>query len=259
MLQRMGELEVVRRRRHGASGHGGDRVGRDLLIAGHLLHAALDESAHGSGDLGLVKLKTLLGVSVERGGDERLIAATQAIAQDVQHADGRTAQREGVLGAGRRLADGEHAGDGVELVGNGDDAAGRALGQGVTGEARAIVVADGGGDLGCLSGGRGVVAAHHALLARELDDGRGHEVRFRQVRSALGVAGRIGADARLAGDGKGEVLHAIGLLQHRAEFLLEADLGQARAELLKVDLEVLVIEELGVVQAGREPRARCRR
>ena len=44
-------------------------------------------------------------------------------------ADGGATQGEGVLGTGGRLADGEHAGDGVELVRDGNDACGRALGE----------------------------------------------------------------------------------------------------------------------------------
>ncbi len=51
-------------------------------------------------------------------------------------------------------------------------------------------------------------------------------------------------------DGESEVLHAVGLLEHRSEFLLKSDGRQASTELLKVNLQVLIVEELGVVQAG---------
>jgi len=41
-----------------------------------------------------------------------------------------------------------------------------------------------------------------------------------------------------------------GLGEHATELLLEGDLGQTLAELVKGDLQVLLIEELGVVQTG---------
>ena len=75
------------------------------------------------------------------------------------------------------------------------------------------MVADGGGDLGPLTGGERVVTAHHALLAGELDDGVRHEVRLGKMRGALGLGSGLGAHAGLMGDGEGEVLEALGLLQ----------------------------------------------
>ena len=96
----------------------------------------------------------------------------------------------------------------------------------------------------------GVVTAHHALLARELDDGVGHQVRLAQVRGASSVGGKMGAQMSLAGNSERELLDALGLGEHAAELLLEGDLGQTLTELVEGDLQVLLVEELGVVQTG---------
>ena len=62
--------------------------------------------------------------------------------------------------------------------------------------------------------------------------------------------GELGADAGLVGDREGQALDALGLLQHVAKLLLEADAHEALAEGVERDLEVLLVEELGVVEAG---------
>ena len=185
-------------------------------------------------------------------GDELLVAAVQAFTQDVQDADSAAAQGEGILGAGGRLIDGEHAGDGVQLVRDGYDAAGDTLGELVACEARAVVVTDGGSNLVALPCGLSIVAAHDALLACELDDRGAHEISFGQMRSALGIRCGMGADMRGARDGESEILHALGLLKHGAELLLEVHLGKALAEVLERHLEILIIEELGVIQTGAD-------
>lgn len=66
VLKGVGELEVLRRHSDAASGNGGDGIGGDLLIADHLLHATLNEGAHGSFHLVLVECKSLLQVPIER-------------------------------------------------------------------------------------------------------------------------------------------------------------------------------------------------
>ena len=65
----------------------------------------------------------------------------------------------------------------------------------------------------------------------------------------LSAGRRVGTEMGLASDGEGQVLHAVGLLKHGAELLLEANGGQALTEHLEIDLEVLIVEELGVVEA----------
>ena len=112
------------------------------------------------------------------------------------------------------------------------------------------MIANGVGDLVVLPHRGGVVTAHHALLARELDDGVGHQIGLAQVRGASGIGGKVGAQMSLAGDSERELLDALGLGEHATELLLEGNLGQALTELVEGDLQVLLVEELSVVQTG---------
>ena len=70
------------------------------------------------------------------------------------------------------------------------------------------------------------------------------------MRGASSVSGKMGAQMGLASDGKRELLNALGLGEHATELLLEGDLGQTLAELVEGDLQVLLVEELGIVQTG---------
>ena len=99
------------------------------------------------------------------------------------------------------------------------------------------------------------MAAHDTLLACELDDGAGDEVGLRKMGGAGRGGGRLRAEPGLAGDGEGHVLDALGLLQDGAELLLEAHARQAEAELVERDLQVLLVEELGIVEAARTTRS----
>ena len=231
-------------------GDGGNGIGRDLFVAGHAHKAAMEEVANLLGDLGGVELNALLAVELEGEVDERRGVNRQAVAQDVDDADSGTTQRIGVRRAGRGLADGKDTGDGIELVGAGHDAASGALGQLVTGKARTIVIANSMGDLVVLPHRGRVITAHHALLARELDDGVGHQVGLAQARGASGIGGKMGAQVSLAGDSERELLNALGLGEHATELLLEGNLGQTLTELIEGDLQVLLVEELSVVQTG---------
>ncbi len=128
-------------------GDGGNGIGRDLFVAGHAHQAAMEEVTNLLGDLGGVELNALLAIELERKVDERRGIDRQTVAQDVDDTDSGTTQRVGIGGAGRGLADGKDTGDGVELVGEGHDAASGALRQLVAGKAGTIVIADGVGDL----------------------------------------------------------------------------------------------------------------
>ena len=70
------------------------------------------------------------------------------------------------------------------------------------------------------------------------------------MRGASGIGGQVGAQMGLAGDGKRELLNALGLGEHATELLLEGNLGQTLTELVEGDLQVLLVEELCVVQTG---------
>ena len=210
----------------------------------------MEEVANLLGDLGGVELNALLAIELEGEVDERRGVDRQTVAQDVDDADSGTTQRVGVGGAGRGLADGKDTGDGIELVGAGHDAASGALGQLVTGKAGTIMIANGVGDLVVLPHRGGVVTAHHALLARELDDGVGYQVGLAQVRGASGIGCQVSTQVCLTGNSERELLDALGLGEHATELLLEGDLGQTLAELVEGDLQVLLVEELGIVQTG---------
>ena len=231
-------------------GDGSNGIGRDLLVAGHAHQAAMEEVANLLGDFGGVKLNALLTIELERKVDKRRGVDRQAVAQDVDDADSGTTQRIGVGGAGRGLADGKDTGNGIELVGTGHDAASGALGQLVTGKAGTIVIANGVGDLVVLPHRGRVITAHHALLARELDDGVGHQVGLAQVRGTAGVSCQMSTQVCLTGNSERELLDALGLGEHATELLLEGNLGQALTELVEGDLQVLLVEELCVVQTG---------
>ena len=112
------------------------------------------------------------------------------------------------------------------------------------------MIANGMSDLVVLPHRAGVVTAHHALLARELDDGVGHQVGLAQVRGASGIGSQMGAQMGLAGNSERKLLNTLGLGEHATELLLEGDLGQALTELVEGDLQVLLVEELSVVQTG---------
>ena len=210
----------------------------------------MEEVANLLGDLGGVELDALLAIELKGEVDERRGVDRQTVAQDVDDADGGTTQRVGVRRAGRRLSDGKDTGDGIELVGAGHDAASGALGQLVTGKAGTIMIADSMGDLVVLPHRGRVITAHHALLACKLDDGVRHQVGLAQVRGTAGVGCQVSTQVCLAGNRKRKLLNALGLGKHAAELLLEGDLGQAPTELVEGDLQVLLVEELGVVQTG---------
>ncbi len=67
---------------------------------------------------------------------------------------------------------------------------------------------------------------------------------------ASGIGGKVGAQMGLTSDGERKLLNTLGLGEHATELLLEGDLGQTLAKLVEGDLQVLLVEELGVVQTG---------
>ena len=246
----MGALADDGRLLHARGQHGVDGVGVDAGVAQHDLGAG-DEEVHDLGAYGGgVEGHALRGEAGKRlvdGGGKR---DGKARLEHVHDADGATAQRERVGGAGGTLADREQAADGVELVSQGDQLAHRGVGQRIAGEARLIVLADGLGDLRRFTGGGGVVAAHDALDAGELDDGVGDQVGLAQARGTLRIGGIGGVELGVSGKGAGQLLQALGLLAHRAQGLLEHHLVELLDIGLQRMLEVLLVEELRVVETG---------
>lgn len=165
----MGALADDGRLLHARGQHGVDGVGVDATVAQHDLRAG-DEEVHDLGAHGgRIEGHALGGEAGQRLVDSGSKRDGQARLEHVHDADGATAQRERVGRAGGTLADREQAADGIELVGQGDQLAHRGVGQRIAGEARLIVLADGLGDLRRFPGGGGIVAAHDALDAGELD------------------------------------------------------------------------------------------
>ena len=164
------------------------------------------------------------------------------------HAERGAAQSERVLVAGRHLADAEHAGERLELVGERDRLRDAARGQRVAGEARPVVLLDRVGDRRRLAVVLRVVASHHALQLGELADHVGDEIGLREQRRAVGGGG-VGAELR--GDLPREEAEPVDAIRLRAELVVVDDAAQpvdARGERLPA---ILVEEELRV----GEPRA----
>jgi hypothetical protein len=100
--------------------------------------------------------------------------------QDAQHPQGGAAQRERVLGARRRLTDGEDTEQCVQPVGQRQVLAGGGRRQPVTGKARQILFLQGLGDLGGFSIVARVVAAHDALQFGKFLHHLGHQIALGQ-------------------------------------------------------------------------------
>jgi hypothetical protein len=113
-----------------------------------------------------------------------------AFDQHADHAQRVATQGEGILVAGGQLADAEHVGQRLQLVGQRDAEADIAARQFVAGEARLVVVLDGVGDLGRLAVVQRVVAAHDALQFGELADHVGQQVGLGQHGGAVGLVGQ---------------------------------------------------------------------
>ena len=112
------------------------------------------------------------------------------------------------------------------------------------------MVGDGLGHLGRLARGRRIVAAHDALDAGELHHGARDQVGLAQVGRALGVGRVGGVEPGLRRKVAGHLHDAFCLFQRGAQRFLEHHLAQAFHVGFERLLQVLVVEELGVVQAG---------
>jgi hypothetical protein len=165
---------------------------RIALLAQAAGEAFVDEVRQAARHLGVGQLGRL-----EQPGEvERQVA----LDQHADHAQRMAAQGEGILVAGRQLADAEHVGQGLQLVGQRHAQADRPARQFVAGEARLVVILDGVGDLGGLAVVQRVIAAHDALQLGELADHVGQQVGLRQHRGAVGLV-RQGLAAQLLADG----------------------------------------------------------
>ena len=159
------------------------------------------------------------------------------------------AQRERILVAGGQLADGEQAGQRLQLVGQRDDHADVAARQRVAGEARLVVVFDGVGDVVAEPVVQRVVAAHDALQLGELADHVGQQVGLGQLRGLRRPARASASPPSCGADRLGDGAHALDALALRAQLVVVDHLRQAGDARCQRLLAVLVEEELGVGQA----------
>ena len=186
---------------------------------------------------------------VETGGKTQGVPQVEVNAlvhQDAQHPEAGPAQGEGIPGAGGRLADPEDAHQGIDAVRQGDGGAGGGGGQAVPGEGRVVLLQHGLCHLVRLAVVAGVVAAHDALQVIELHHHLAHQVRLAQLAGPFYPVG-IGAEGR--GQVSGEGGDAFGLVEDRAELLLEDDGAQLLAAFRQAVLAVGGVEEGGVRQA----------
>jgi len=141
-----------------------------------------------------------------------------AFYKDIQHTNGRAAQRKGVLGARGALADAEDAHQRIQAVCQGQCLASQTGGDGVAGKARQVLLFQCLGYFGRLAILLGVVAAHDALQLGELEYHLSDQVAFGQCHGTLSV-GNITLDA--LGDEGSNGRAAAGFIRQRAQLLLE--------------------------------------
>ncbi|MNS88943.1 hypothetical protein D3C72_1229370 [compost metagenome] len=156
------------------------------------------------------------------------------------------AQRERVLVARRRQADGPDADQGFQLVGQGHGGAGGGGRQAVAGKARLVVFGGGQGHFFRFAVMARVVRAHDALQFGEFADHVGQQIGLGQQGTAFGQGDVI---LQLGGDGAGQRLDALCACRLRTQLVVVDDVGQQRQARCQRLLLVLLEEELGVGQA----------
>ena len=175
---------------------------------------------------------------------------------------GGAAQGKRVLGAGGDHAEGEHSGDGVGFVGDGQDGAFERAGNFVFHGGGLVLIVDGLADgdgrafgkLHALGLVDEVESADDALEFGELLDQFGGEIALGHERGFVDHAGTVrGIDAGDDGaDEAAEVLGADGLVVVAAQLLLEGDRLEHGHAVLEGELLVGVPEEARVVEAGAQ-------
>ena len=142
----------------GGGEHGADQVvAHPGVLEVHLEPVGEERQQLRAQGAGIAALE-LITVSRERLPEGLAQRQTQAVLQDQpDRPQGGAAQSERILGAGRLLADGEEADQGVELVGERHGDALRRARAAVAGPLRRVVLGDRDGDLGWLAVVEGVV------------------------------------------------------------------------------------------------------
>ncbi|PAV92745.1 hypothetical protein WR25_13109 [Diploscapter pachys] len=127
---------------------------------------------------------------------------------------------------------------------------------------RLVVVADGVGDFAGFALGGGVIAAHQALKFGEFANHAGDEVRLCQFRRPPRQIGRVllgdainRRDNALFDQPAGEFGDAVDLVRDGAELFVEDDVRELCGLFLERGLQIGVVEEARVRQAGGEDLA----
>ena len=153
--------------------------------------------------------------------------------QHSDHTERMAAQRKRILVARWQIADAEHADKRLQLVSQRDDHASHAARQGVTGEARLVMVFNGIGHFSTQTIVERVIAAHDALQLGELADHVGDEIALGEHRGMVGLL-RQRFTAELLADRLGDGAHTRHTLALRAQLVVSGE--------LKVNISAMTIE-----------------
>jgi hypothetical protein len=174
-----------------------------------------------------------------------------AVQENGQNAQRGPAQAVGIGRARGRQADREAADQRVDAIGDGDHRADLGPGQGVARAARHVVLANGRGHLGRLSGKARVMRAHHALQIRELEHHLGHQIGLAQGARPIDQ-GAVEPD--LGGELCRGLANALHLGADTAEPGLEHHIAEPGRILVERALAILAEKEHGIGQPrGQDP------
>ena len=175
---------------------------------------------------------------------------------------GGAAQGERVLGAGGNHAEGKHSGDGIGLVGDGQDGAFKRARNFVFHGGGLVLIVDGLAD-----GDGGALGKFHALGLVDEVEAADDALKFGELLDQFGGEIALGHESGLVddalalrgiklGDGgaeeAAEVLGAGGLVVVAAQLLLEGDRLEHGHAILEGELLIGVPEEARVVEAGAQ-------
>ena len=185
--------------------------------------------------------KTGLRVGNQFGEIER----QRRLHEDAQNAECSATQTEGVLVAGRNLADAKETGQRIELVGQRRSTADVAGRQRVAGKTRLVMALHGIGDSLILTVMQRVVTPHDALQLGELPNHVGHQIGLGQTRRARRQR-CVGAEAD--GNFLCQLLKPFDALQHRTDLVVIDNATKLLDTRSECRLAVLIEEETRIGQ-----------
>ena len=148
------------------------------------------------------------------------------------------------------MIDREQTADRIEFIGERDELANRTIGKRISSELGLIMLRDRTRHLRSLPCCLGIVGAHDALHRGEFHDRIRNEVSLTKIRCALGVSPIGLIEIRFCSKMIDQRYDTVGLIEHGAELLLEYDLIKRWNIRFERLLEVFVVEELRIIEAG---------